>query len=51
MEDKEKEKKERKKMPGLNLVEVLNPKSKERGILCDKCFMKSAHSMVMPTEI
>jgi len=48
MEDKEKE---RKKMPGLNLVEVLNPKSKERGILRDKCFMKSTHGMVMPTEI
>lgn len=38
-------------MPGLNLVEVLNPKSKERGILRNKCFMKSTHSMVMPTEI
>lgn len=38
-------------MPGLNLGEVLNPKSKERGILCNKCFMKSTHSMVMPTEI
>ena len=38
-------------MPGLNLVEVLNPKSKERGILRDKCFMKSTHGMVMPTEI
>lgn len=38
-------------MPGLNLVGVLNPKSKEQGILHDKCFMKSTHSMVMPTEI
>lgn len=38
-------------MPGLNLGEVLNPKSKEQGILCNKCFMKSTHSMVMPTEI
>lgn len=43
--------KKRKKMPGLNLVRVLNPKSKEQGILHDKCLMKSTHSMVMPTEI
>lgn len=38
-------------MPGLNLVRVLNPKSKEQGILHYKCFMKSTQSMVMPTEI
>lgn len=38
-------------MPGLRLVRVLNPKSKEQGIIHDKCFMKSTHSMVMPTEI
>lgn len=38
-------------MPGVKLVRVLNPKSKDQGILHDKCFMKSTHSMVMPTEI